>query len=99
MALRDTYDRILCKIIRRGINSGDFQEIDEKLAAYGIASMIMRVNIWFSPEGRLSTDDIIDFLCEFALRGLRGEGKPKRKVLLKKEVRKGRQKFKTIDKG
>jgi TetR/AcrR family transcriptional regulator, cholesterol catabolism regulator len=73
VALRDTYDRILCKIIRRGIDSGDFQELDEKLAAYGIASMIMRVNIWFSPEGRLSTDDIIEFLCAFALRGLRGE--------------------------
>ncbi len=77
VTLRDTYDRILCKIIRRGINSGDFQEIDEKLAAYGIASMIMRVNIWFSPEGRLSPQEIIDFLCEFALRGLRGKG-PKR---------------------
>ncbi|MGC1402963.1 MAG: TetR family transcriptional regulator [Thermodesulfobacteriota bacterium] len=73
VALRDTYDRILCKIIKRGIRSGDFQKIDEKLAAYSITSMIMRVNIWFSPEGRLSPDRIIDFLCEFALRGLRGK--------------------------
>lgn len=80
VALRDTYDRILCKIIKRGIRSGDFKEIDEKLAAYSISSMIIRINIWFSPEGRLSTQEIIDFLCDFALRGLMGEGKPKRKV-------------------
>ncbi|MBI5607050.1 MAG: TetR/AcrR family transcriptional regulator [Deltaproteobacteria bacterium] len=78
VALRDTYDRILCKIITRGIKSGDFQEIDVKLAAYSIASMIMRVNIWYSPDGRLSNQEIIHFYCDFALRGLRGEA-PKSK--------------------
>lgn len=83
VTLRDTYDRILCKIIKRGIRSGDFEEINEKLAAYSIASMIMRVNIWFSPEGRMSPQEIIDFLCEFALRGLRGKGPKDRPMALR----------------
>ncbi len=84
VSLRDTYDRILCKIIRRGIDSGDFREIDEKLAAYSISSMIMRVNIWFSPEGRLSTDEITDFFCEFALKGLKGDRKSKKSAAPKR---------------
>jgi AcrR family transcriptional regulator len=71
--LRDTYDKILCKVIRRGIESGDFAKVDEKLAAYSIASMIVRSIIWFSPEGRLSIRKIIDFIVDFTLNGLRGK--------------------------
>lgn len=78
VALRDTYDGILRKIITRGIQSGDFQKIDVKLAAYSITSMIIRVNIWYSPGGRLSDQEIIHFLCDFALRGLQGKA-PKSK--------------------
>jgi AcrR family transcriptional regulator len=71
--LRDTYDRILCKIIQRGIESGDFAQRDVKLAAYSIASMIVRSLIWFSPGGRLSAPKIIDFMTQFALNGLSGK--------------------------
>ena len=71
--LRDTYDKTLCKVIRRGVGSGDFAKVDEKLAAYSIASMIVRSIIWFSPKGRLSIHEIIDFIVNFALNGLRGE--------------------------
>ncbi len=70
VTLRDTYDRILRKVIRRGIKSGDFARVDEKLAAYSIASMIVRSLIWFSPGGKLSIPEIIDFIKNFALNGL-----------------------------
>jgi len=77
VALRDEYDGILGKVIRRGIQSGDFaKNIDIKLAVYNIASMILRTIIWFSPEGRKSVDEITDFLFTFALNGLRGELRP-----------------------
>lgn len=71
--LRDAYDRILRKIIRRGINSGDFAEIDVKLAGYSIAAMILRTRIWFSPRGRLSVNEVTDFIFNFVLNALRGE--------------------------
>ena len=70
--LRDAYDRILCKVIRRGIDTGDFAEIDEKLACNVIASMVVRTRIWFHPEGRLSSEEVADFIAEFALNALRG---------------------------
>ncbi len=71
--MRDAYEHILNKIIRRGIESGDFAPIDEKLAAYSIISMIMRSIIWFSPEGRLTVPQLIDFMVDFSLNGLSGK--------------------------
>jgi AcrR family transcriptional regulator len=73
IAYRDHYDRILRKIIRRGIKTGDFAEVDEKLIGYSIASMIVRTRVWFRPRGRLSIKEIADDIFEFALNGLRSD--------------------------
>lgn len=70
--LRDAYDRILRRVIQRGIDSGDFAGVDVKLAAFSIASMVIRSRIWFSPNGRLSVNEFIDFIFEFVLNGLCG---------------------------
>lgn len=70
--LRDFYNRILYKIIQRGIDSGEFEETDVKLAAYSIASIIIRTVIWYSPKGRLSIDEILDFIVNFASNALKG---------------------------
>ena len=72
VSLRDEYETILLKIIRRGIESGQFIELDEKLAVYTIASMIARTMLWYRPKGRLTKDKIIDFIFKFSLRGLQG---------------------------
>lgn len=69
--LRDAYDRILRKIIRRGIKTGDFADLDEKLAGYCIASTVLRSIIWYSPDGRLSMEGIIHFMVQFVLNGLK----------------------------
>jgi len=75
VSLRDEYDRILQRIIGRGVAQGNFCKIDEKLASYNIASMVARTIIWYSPTGRLSVAEIIDSLVKFALYGLAG-GEP-----------------------
>jgi AcrR family transcriptional regulator len=72
IALRDEYDKILRQIIRNGIESEDFGKVDEKLAVYSIASMIVRTIIWYSSHGRLSIDQITEFIFNFALNGLKG---------------------------
>ena len=71
--LRDTYDRIIRKVIRRGKDIGCFPGIDEKMAGLMIASMITRTRIWFHPKKGLSVAELSDFIFEFALNGLRGE--------------------------
>ena len=73
--LRDTYDRIIRRVLRRGKDIGCFPGIDEKMAGLMIASMITRTRIWFHPKKGLSVAELADFIFEFALNGLRG-GKP-----------------------
>ena len=68
--LRDTYDRIMTKIIRRGIESGDFTVKDEKVTVYLISSVIIRSTIWFSSKGRLSAEEVSDIMFDFVYKGI-----------------------------
>jgi AcrR family transcriptional regulator len=69
--LRDTYDRIMRTVIKRGIQSGDFTIKDEKVIGYLISSVIIRTTIWFSPRGRLSADEVADMIFDFVYRAIK----------------------------
>ncbi|MFC1980940.1 TetR/AcrR family transcriptional regulator [Chloroflexota bacterium] len=71
---RDMWESIVRKIIRRGIDTGDFAEIDEKVVVYALASIIVRGRIWFSPKGRLSSNEIGDIISKIIINGLKGRG-------------------------
>lgn len=71
IGLRDKYDSIMLKVLRRGIKSGDFSIKDEKVIVYFISSIIVRSNIWFSPRGKYSVDEIGDMMFEFAYHGIK----------------------------
>ncbi len=79
--LRDTYDRIIRRVIRRGIEQGYWPEVDVKLAGFMVASMITRTRIWFHPKKGVSVGELSDFIFKFALSGLRGEGRKRGKTL------------------
>jgi AcrR family transcriptional regulator len=69
--LRDDYDTIGIAIVRRGKKAGIFsKDIDEKIAVFSIASIIARSRIWYSPKGKYTVDEIIDFIIKFSLHGL-----------------------------
>jgi AcrR family transcriptional regulator len=70
VTLRDTYDRIIRNIIRRGIDAGVFQKINEKLAGFMIASMITRSRLWYHPKKGVSVSQLTDFIVDFALNGI-----------------------------
>lgn len=72
VALRDEYDRIMSRAIQEGIDAGLFKPTDVKMALFCIASMITRTRIWFSDKGRLSVEEVIDFIIRFAIDGLTG---------------------------
>jgi AcrR family transcriptional regulator len=69
--LRDTYDEIMRRVIRRGVEKGEFTVSDEKVAVYFISSVILRSTLWFSPKGRLSADQIAGMMFEFVYGGIR----------------------------
>jgi AcrR family transcriptional regulator len=68
--LRDDYNKIGYAILKRGIHKGLFKAMDEKIALNLIASMIVRTRLWFSPEDWMTIDDLIEFIFQFALKGL-----------------------------
>lgn len=69
---RDSYDRIIRNVIRRGIEAGEFAKVDVKLAGFMIASMITRTRIWYHPKKGATVAELVDFIFRFALYGLRG---------------------------
>jgi len=78
VGFRDTYDRIIRKVIHRGMDTGYFPKVDVRLAGFMIASMITRTRIWFHPKKGVSVSELADFISEFAFNGLKGSGDRKR---------------------
>jgi len=72
VGFRDTYDRIIRKVIHRGMDTGYFPKVDVRLAGFMIASMITRTRIWFHPKKGVSVSELADFISKFALNGLKG---------------------------
>ena len=70
VALRDMYDRIIRSIIRRGIEAGVFQKINDKLAGFMIASMITRSRLWYHPKKGVTVSQLSDFIVDFTLNGM-----------------------------
>ena len=66
-----TYDRIIRNIISRGKDARQFSDVDEKLAGLMIASMITRSTLWFDPKKGISIGELVDFVFQFTLNGLR----------------------------
>ncbi len=80
VSMRDTYDRIIRKVIRRGQKKGIFLPQDEKLAGFMISSMITRTRIWFQPKKGVTIDGLADFIFRFALNGIQ------KKAAVRKEL-------------
>jgi len=75
ISMRDTYDRIIRKIIRRGQEKGLFMPCNEKVVGFMISSMITRSRIWFHPKKGITVDELADFIFRFTLGGIQaGEG-------------------------
>ncbi len=65
--IEHTFDQALTALIQSGIDTGDFQITDAKLASLSISGMVRWVHRWYQPKGRLSPDDIANQLAEFGL--------------------------------
>jgi AcrR family transcriptional regulator len=70
ISMRDTYDRIIRKVIKRGQEKGLFVPCDEKVAGFMIASMITRTRIWYHPGKGLTVAELALFIFRFTLRAI-----------------------------
>jgi AcrR family transcriptional regulator len=70
---RDIYDRILRTVIQRGVDAGEFREIDAKLVGFMVSSMITRSRTWFHPKKGVTVGELADFIIDFTCRGIMGQ--------------------------
>ncbi len=69
----DARRRILAlhiKVIREGMDSGEFRQVDPRLAALAVLGIVNWTSWWYSPNGRDSIEALQDQLVSVALNGL-----------------------------
>ena len=65
--LRDEYEALWKDVIRRGVESGEFQIEDEKLFRLAVIQMVNGVAYWYRPTGERALPAIADQFAAFAL--------------------------------
>jgi len=76
VSMRDTYERILRKVLRRGQEQKVFLTCDEKLVGVLIASKVTRTKMWFHPQKGATVDELADLIFRFALGAIQADETP-----------------------
>jgi AcrR family transcriptional regulator len=59
------------RCIADGIRSGEFRDVDPKIAAFAVIGMANWTSRWYSPSGPKSPLEIAEIIADIALQGLR----------------------------
>lgn len=72
LAARDRYEEAFRTVLRQGAADGSFRpDLDPKLGAIFVLSVLNAVERWYRPDGRLDRPALVDEMVRFAVRGLR----------------------------
>ncbi len=74
VAKRDVYEGLLRKLIRTGIKDGTFRAVDVKLTTMALLGALNWSVVWWNPEGRWSSPDLVASFADTFLHGLRVDG-------------------------
>ena len=58
------------QLIEEGIASGEFREVDPKIAAFAVIGMANWTSRWYSPSGSMTPGDIGLQIADFAIHAL-----------------------------
>jgi AcrR family transcriptional regulator len=67
---RDSYERIIRRLLRDGIRDGAFRRIDPKLAALSLLGALNWTAVWWRPEGRTRVEDVAEGIASAFLKGI-----------------------------
>jgi AcrR family transcriptional regulator len=70
IAGRDRYERALRRMVKDGVTSGEFRELNPKTAVFAILGAINWIARWYRPEGALRPEELGDDFADQLLRGL-----------------------------
>lgn len=68
LRLRHSFDHQIGELIREGIRAGEFREDVDPFVAVWIGGLISWIPTWYSPKGKRSADDVVEYLVQAALR-------------------------------
>jgi AcrR family transcriptional regulator len=67
------YERQVEDVLRAGVESGEFRDLDPWMAARAWLGMHNYTYLWLKPGGRLSARDVATPFADIFLRGIRGD--------------------------
>lgn len=62
------------RFIQDGVTSGEFRELDPKMAAFAVIGMANSASRWYHPSGSRTPKEIAEFIADIAIRGLLSDG-------------------------
>ena len=74
--MRHEYSALVTDIISRGVQRGDFRDVDPAMTALQLFGMCNWSWTWFEPEGAWSAREIADDFCRTLIGGFTREGVP-----------------------
>lgn len=76
---RREYERRVEMVIRAGVDSGEFRDVDPKLTALAWLGMHNYTYLWLKPGGRLSARDVAKPFADIFMQGIAEPSSPKRR--------------------
>ncbi len=70
------YEQRVEEVLRAGIDSGDFRDLDPWLTARAWLGMMNYTYLWLRPDGQLSARDVAKPFAEIFMRGIEGGAHP-----------------------
>jgi AcrR family transcriptional regulator len=70
LATREHYEQRLMQILEDGIASGEFRPVDVKMTVFGFLGMLNWTHQWFSPDGKLTSEQIAAILADLAMHAV-----------------------------
>lgn len=70
VALRDRFEQGVRRLIRAGIETGEFRPVDVRLVGFAILGAINWIPKWYSPKGELSAAEIAQAFADFLVWAL-----------------------------
>lgn len=71
LSMRNDYEGRFKKILRDGMTTGEFKQVDEKFMMLTILSSLNWTHNWYKPEGSLSPEEVGARLSGLLLNGLK----------------------------
>ena len=68
--MKNSYEEKFINLIKIGVESNDFKDIDNKLSAMLILSALNGIHQWYKPGGPMNPEEVGEQLAELLIGGI-----------------------------